>query len=84
MDSKNLKIFASRILLTLGFFLQLLLMLNSGTTKISSLAFFIIGISALFVFLAETKDQQYTIAEYSRIINVILLFAITMLAYKNK
>lgn len=82
MDNTNLKIYASRILLTLGFFLQLLLMLNSGTTKISSIAFFIIGISALFVFLAEAKGQQYTITGYSRMINIVLLFAISMLAYK--
>ena len=82
MDNNNLKIYASRILLTLGFFLQLLLMLNSGTTKISSLAFLIIGISALFVFLAEAKSIQYTITGYSRIINIVLLIAISVLAYK--
>jgi hypothetical protein len=79
---KYSQIFISRIFLTLGLLLQLLLIIKSGVAKISSLAFIILGISAFCIFLAETEGQHKNMLGFFRLVNVFLFLAISVLAYK--
>jgi hypothetical protein len=79
---KHTQIVISRIFLTLGLLLQLLLIVKSGVAKISSLAFIMLGISAFCIFLAETEGKHKNIIGIFRLVNVFLFLAISALAYK--
>jgi uncharacterized protein with PQ loop repeat len=79
---KYSKIFISRVFLTLGLLLQLLLIIKSGVAKISSLSFIILGISAVCIFLAETEEKHKNPVAFFRLVNVFLFLAISALAYK--